>query len=61
MTHPGTLKTGFAGLVVSGLALLLAACGGSPNNGVASFGKSKTTTTAQPSAVAGTGAGKQTG
>ena len=61
MTHLGTFKTGFAGFVVSGLALLLAACGGSPNSGVASLGKSKTTTTAQPSVVAGPGAGKQTG
>ena len=61
MTHPGSLKTGPAGLVDGGLALLLAACGGSANSGVASLGNGKTTTTAKSSAPAGTGASKQAG
>lgn len=61
MTYPGSLKTGLGGLVVGGLALLLAACGSSPNSGVASLGNPKTTTTAQSNAPAGTGTGKKAG
>jgi len=43
MTNPRSLKTGVAGLVVVGLALVLAACGGSPAKGVASLGTTPTT------------------
>ncbi len=49
-------KTALVGFVAAGLALLLAACGGSPQAGLASLGNAKTTTTAQ-SAAAGTGGG----
>jgi hypothetical protein len=49
-------KTALVGFVAAGLALLFAACGGSPQAGVASLGNAKTTTTAQ-SAAAGTGGG----
>jgi hypothetical protein len=56
MTNPGSLKTGLASLVVVGLVLLLAACGGSPTKGVASIGTTATST-AQTSAPAVTGGG----
>jgi hypothetical protein len=49
-------KTALVGFVAGSLALLLAACGGSPQAGVASLGNAKTTTTAQ-SARAGAGGG----
>ena len=32
MMHPGPLRTGLSGLLVGGLALLAAACGGSPTH-----------------------------
>ncbi|HTW09491.1 MAG TPA: hypothetical protein VME46_18435 [Acidimicrobiales bacterium] len=50
MAHRLTLRTGLAGLVVGALALLPAACGGSPAAGVASVGKTVTT----PSSGTGT-------
>jgi hypothetical protein len=56
MTNPGPLKTGFAGLVVVGLATLLAACGSSPPKGVASLATTATTS-ARSSAPAVTGGG----
>jgi hypothetical protein len=49
----GVPKAGLGGVVAGSLALVLAACGGAPQSGVASLGNS-TTTTAQP-ASAGTG------
>jgi hypothetical protein len=56
MTNPGPFKTGFAGLVVVGLATLLAACGSSPAKGVASLATTATTS-ARSSAPASTGGG----
>jgi hypothetical protein len=56
----GVPKTPLVGFVAGSLALLLAACGGSPQAGVASLGNAKTTTTAQ-SASAGAGGGGGTG
>ncbi len=50
-------KTALVGFVAGGLALLLAACGRSPQAGVASLGNAKTTTTAQsaPAGISGSG------
>ena len=56
MACAGVPKTALVGFVAGSLALLLAACGGSPQAGVANLGNAKTTTTAQ-SAPAGTGGG----
>ncbi|MGH8987794.1 MAG: hypothetical protein ACRDXC_04245 [Acidimicrobiales bacterium] len=50
-------KTALVGFVAGSLALLLAACGGSPQAGVASLGNAKTTTTAQPAQGGGDGGG----
>ncbi|HTX00902.1 MAG TPA: hypothetical protein VMD59_19125 [Acidimicrobiales bacterium] len=51
MAHARATRTGLAGVVAGSLALLLAACGGSPQAGVASLGS--TATTAARSAPAG--------
>jgi hypothetical protein len=56
LARAGLPKTAVVGVVAVSLALLLAACGGSPQAGVASLGNATTTTTA-PSALAGTGGG----
>ena len=53
-------KTALVGFVGGSLALLLAACGGSPQAGVPNLGNDKTTTTSQ-SAPAGTGGGDDGG
>jgi hypothetical protein len=58
MTSLGSFKTGLVGLVVVGLALLLAACGGPPPKGVASLGTTaKTTVQTSTPAVTGGGGG----
>ena len=55
MTHAGSTKTVFVGLAAGGLALLLAACGGSPTSGVAGVGNATTTTTVAQSGTSGNG------
>lgn len=57
MTHQGPVRAGFAGVFVGTLALLAAACGNSPQAGVASLGTTTTTTTTQSSASAATTGG----
>ncbi len=56
MARTGVPKTSLVGLVAGSLALLLAACGVSPQAGVANLGNAKTTAAAQ-SAPAGAGGG----
>ncbi|HTV10990.1 MAG TPA: hypothetical protein VME20_03940 [Acidimicrobiales bacterium] len=51
-----SLKIVLTGVVAGGLALVLAACGGSPKSAVASLGNG-TTTTAQPAPAATSGGG----
>jgi hypothetical protein len=55
VTHAGSTKTVFVGLAAGGLALLLAACGGSPTSGVASVGNATTTTTVAQAGASGNG------
>ena len=56
MARAGVPKTALVGFVAGSLALLLAACGGSRQAGVASLGNAKTTTTPR-SASGGAGGG----
>ncbi len=57
VVRAGVPKTVLVGLVAGSLALLFAACGGSPQSGLANLGNAKTTTPAQPASAGADGGG----